>query len=322
MTLSRAPRSFLCECRCPFRFPRPVTAAASTPKRELSLANTMGEFDAGDRNGRARERLEPGHRRTSSLDRAVVLLDEVVEILVRPYLHVAPAGVFTAQQPQRTPARHMTVERHFAWNARRARGERLAKERLRGRDATVAAEQEINRLALLVDGAVELVPLRFDRDIRFVHSPRGADGFGEPAPALLELRHVAGYPTKNRRMGHTNTALRHYLDQVPVRKPIRDVAANAMLNNVGVKGTLAVDRVTGDRLCHSAPRAKDPAGYPMPLDAPEPCTHNAEVEGSSPSLTTIKSMSVPGAGVKKVRRVANVFGRLARFHNANLGVFD
>jgi len=60
----------------------------------------------------------------------------------------------------------------------------------------------------------------------------------------------------------------------------------------------------------------------MPLDAPEPCTHNAEVEGSSPSLTTIKSMSVPGAGVKKVRRVANVFGRLARFHNANLGVFD
>jgi hypothetical protein len=33
-------------------------------------------------------------------------------------------------------------------------------------------------------------------------------------------------------------------------------------------------------------------------------------------------MSVPGAGVKKVRRVANVFGRLARFHNANLGVFD
>ena len=198
MTLSRAARSFLCECHCPFRFPRPVTAAASTPKRELSLANTMGEFDAGDRNGRARERLEPGHRRTASLDRAVVLLDEVVEILVRPYLHVAPAGVFTAQQPQRTPARHMTVERHLAWNARRARGERLAKERLRGRDATVAAEQEINRLALLVDGAVELVPLRFDRDIRFVHSPRGADGFGEPAPALLELRHVAGYPTKNR----------------------------------------------------------------------------------------------------------------------------
>jgi hypothetical protein len=43
-----------------------------------------------------------------------------------------------------------------------------------------------------------------------------------------------------------------------------------MLNDVGVKGTLAVDRVTGDRLCHSAPRAKDPAVYPMPLDAPEP----------------------------------------------------
>jgi hypothetical protein len=43
-----------------------------------------------------------------------------------------------------------------------------------------------------------------------------------------------------------------------------------MLNDVGVKGTLAVDRVTGDRLCHSAPRTKDPAVYPMPLDASEP----------------------------------------------------
>ena len=43
----------------------------------------MGQLDAGDRDGCVRERLEPSHIDAASLDRAVVLLDEVVEILVR-----------------------------------------------------------------------------------------------------------------------------------------------------------------------------------------------------------------------------------------------
>src|SRR5450631_4215139 len=94
----------LCECHRPFRFPRPATAPTTTSERELSLANAMGELDAGNRDGRVCEGLEARHRCTASLDRAVVLLDEVVQIPVRPYLHVAPAGVFTSQQPQRATA--------------------------------------------------------------------------------------------------------------------------------------------------------------------------------------------------------------------------
>jgi hypothetical protein len=43
----------------------------------------MGELNAGDRDGSVRERLEPGHRRAASLDSAVVLLDEVIQVLVR-----------------------------------------------------------------------------------------------------------------------------------------------------------------------------------------------------------------------------------------------
>src|SRR5450755_4257973 len=71
-------------------------------------------------------------------------------------------------------------------------------------------------------------------------------------------------------MGDLDATLGHHLDQVPVRKPIGDVPAHAQLNNVGVECPFAVDRVTGDRLRHSAPRANDSAVYPMPLDAPEP----------------------------------------------------
>jgi hypothetical protein len=41
----------------------------------------MRKLDAGDRNDRVRKRLEPGHRRAPPIDRAVVLFDEIVEIL-------------------------------------------------------------------------------------------------------------------------------------------------------------------------------------------------------------------------------------------------
>jgi hypothetical protein len=113
------------------------------------------------------------------------------------------------------------------------------------------------------------MPLGFDRDVRLIHPPRSADRFREPIPPLLELRDVAGYPAKHGRMRHLDAALGHHLDQVPVRKPIGDVSAHTQLNDVGVEYPFAVDRVTGDRLRHSAPRAKDSAVYPMPLDAPE-----------------------------------------------------
>jgi len=128
------------ESHRPFGFPRPATAMTATPKRELVLANTVGEFDAGDRNGCIVERLKASHRGAAPLDRAAVLLDEVVEILVRANFDVAPAGVFAPEQPQCTPTRYVTIQRHLPRDARKGRRERLAEERLCCGDATVTAE--------------------------------------------------------------------------------------------------------------------------------------------------------------------------------------
>jgi hypothetical protein len=71
-------------------------------------------------------------------------------------------------------------------------------------------------------------------------------------------------------MGDLDATLCHHLHQVSVRQPIGDVPAHAQLDDVGIEYTFAVHRVTRDRLRHSEPPAKDPAVYPMPLDAPEP----------------------------------------------------
>ena len=53
-------------------------------------------------------------------------------------------------------------------------------------------------------------------------------------------------------------------------RAIGDIPSHAQLNDVGVKGALAVHWVTDYRLGHSAPRAVNSAVYPMPRDAPEP----------------------------------------------------
>src|ERR1035441_9496719 len=120
-------RSLLCERHRAFVLRRPATATPATPQRELSLANAMGQLDASDRDGRVRQRLEPSHRRTASLDRPMILLDDVVQIFAGPHLDVPPARMLSAQQPQCAPTRHMTVEIHFAWDAWSVRRERLAK---------------------------------------------------------------------------------------------------------------------------------------------------------------------------------------------------
>src|ERR1039457_3586279 len=92
---SRSP--FLPECHHPFGLPRPTAAPTAAAKRELPLANAMGQLDASDRDGRVRERLEPSHRRTASLDRPMILLDDVVQILAGPHLDVPPARMVSAQ---------------------------------------------------------------------------------------------------------------------------------------------------------------------------------------------------------------------------------
>src|ERR1035438_175421 len=149
----------------------------------------------------------------------------------------------------------MPVEGNFAWDAWSVRRERVEKGCLCGGNSTVAAEQEIDGLAMLVDRSVKVMPLRLDRDIRLIHPPRSADRFGEPAPALVELRDVPRHPSQDRRVRHLDAALGHHLHQVPVRQSVSDIPAHAKFDDVGVEYAFTVHRVTRDRLRHSAPRA-------------------------------------------------------------------
>jgi hypothetical protein len=56
----------------------------------------MGEFNAGQRNGRVSKGLETHHGSASAFDRAMVLLNNIVEIAAAPHLHELPLRIFSA----------------------------------------------------------------------------------------------------------------------------------------------------------------------------------------------------------------------------------
>jgi hypothetical protein len=61
-------------------------APTPTPNRIGSFANTVRKLNAGDRDGRDRKRLGSGRRRTTPPDRAMVLLDDIVQVLAGLHL--------------------------------------------------------------------------------------------------------------------------------------------------------------------------------------------------------------------------------------------
>ena len=98
--------------------------------------------------------LEPEHRPAPSLDRSVILLDDVVEILARSNMHAPPCGMLSAKQPESTMARPVAIEGHLLRRTVRMRGEGLPEEGLRGSDAAVLAQEEVDRAALLIDRSI------------------------------------------------------------------------------------------------------------------------------------------------------------------------
>jgi hypothetical protein len=120
--------------------------------------NAVRQLDSGNGHGRIAERLKAGHGGTSPFDRAMVLLNNIVEVLSSPYLDVPPLRIFPSKQSQGSMTWHVAIERHLARPSIEIRDERLAKERLCRRDAAVTAQEKVDRLSLLVDRSIEVVP--------------------------------------------------------------------------------------------------------------------------------------------------------------------
>ena len=121
----------------------------------------MHEFDAGDRRRGSSKVLEAEHRSEPQLDRSVILLDQIVDVLGRPDLALISLGMFAESLLGRAMRSLIAVERDLMRQSALA-SESAPEERLGGGDVSFGAQQEIDGLSLFVDGAVEIGPAASD----------------------------------------------------------------------------------------------------------------------------------------------------------------
>ncbi len=174
----------------------------------------------------------------------MILLDQIVEVLATPDFDEIPLGVFPTEQSESRVALLVAIERDLTRPPRQARGQRFAEERLRSGNAAIRTEQEVHRLAVLVDSPVEIIPLALNVDIRFVHTPGGIHRPCEAVPSLLEFRHVTDHPPMNRRVRHDDAPLRLHRHQIPVAQPVSDVPAHALFDDLGIEAAAAVNGIS------------------------------------------------------------------------------
>jgi hypothetical protein len=143
---------------------------AKLPESELALSDPMHEFDAGNRRRGSSKVLEAEHRSEPQLDRSVILLDQIVDVLGRPDLALISLGMFAESLLGRAMRSLIAVECDLMRQSALA-SESAPEERLGGGDVSFGAQQEIDGLSLFVDGAVEIGPAASDFDVGFVDAP-------------------------------------------------------------------------------------------------------------------------------------------------------
>jgi len=150
----------------------------------LFFGDHVHAFDATQKDAGTAKILEPQHRPRAALDRPMVLLDEIVEILGL----ADPDGRFAISIDgiERSEIGTAFVDRHYLGNA--VMSDRFLKETPCCNLVPLSAQQKIDGFTVLVDGAVEIPPFTFDPDVGLAHSPALPDGPLVPAKRLLQYR--------------------------------------------------------------------------------------------------------------------------------------
>ena len=90
------------------------------------------------------------------------------------------------------------------------------------------AQQEVDRLAGLVDRAVKILPLASNLDVGRVHAPAQPDGALAPTKHQRQHRQHLDRPPVNRRVVDGDAALSHHLLKVAQAQQIRRIPAHAL----------------------------------------------------------------------------------------------
>ena len=147
----------------------------------LSFAHHVHHLDATQDRASGFCRLESEHRSDPSFDGTMILFDPIVEVGTLPDLHrlqFAPRAiskpVFRIAGQNGLPVGLAPVDDYALRPTMPL--ERLAQKPFGGGEVSPLAEPEFDRVAVAVDGAVEIRPTSTDFDVRLIHMPSPADG--------------------------------------------------------------------------------------------------------------------------------------------------
>jgi hypothetical protein len=164
----------------------------------------------------------------------MVLLDEIIQIFRGSEFRSRAAPVFAKDFPGRPMRWLIAIERDLTWQPALAL-KRPAEKRLGSRNIALGAEQEIDGLSLLVNGAIEISPAGLDFDAGLVDAPGHTSAACKAVPALLELRNVMLNPTHDRRVRERKATLGHHLREVSKAELEPQIPAHAEDNDLAVE---------------------------------------------------------------------------------------
>jgi len=145
---------------------RYTRAASSESASELALSDPMHEFDAGDRRRGSSKVLEAEHRTEPQLDRSVILLNQIVDVLGRPDLALISLRMFAESLLGRAMRSLIAVERDLMRQSALA-SESAPEERLGGGDVSFGAQlcrkigDDVNQAADLISATASIPSLNF-----------------------------------------------------------------------------------------------------------------------------------------------------------------
>jgi hypothetical protein len=166
-------------------------------------------LDAGDDLDGRPEGLEPHHRPSSPLDGSVILLDDVVQVLALPKLDVRAAVGHQCAHGGRIGA--ALVDGDLLGHI--VQVDRALEEAARSGHVTVGGQEEVHRLAELVDRAVQILPLTAYQHIGLVDSPGLPTGSLRRRARRRQHRQHLQRPAVNGCVVDQNATLGHHLFQ-------------------------------------------------------------------------------------------------------------
>ncbi len=190
----------------------------SWPLRIMCMTSMPSHQDSGAAKG-----LEAEHRPGDGFDGAVVLLDEVVQVLRLAHLDLQAAVGLEALD--RCRVRAALVYRDLLGHAVQIHG--ALKEGPGRGVVSLGAQQEVNGVAVVVDRPVQVLPLAADLDIGFVHSPALTDRALAPTDHDRQHRQHLDRPAMQRGVIDEDPTVGHHLLNVPKAQRIGRIPTHA-----------------------------------------------------------------------------------------------